>query len=94
MFITSIFPYVSTQTWHYKLVIRYMDSGLLGLQEIRNLHHMPSHKIPMTLGMYDGKRETKGISLGKGCEIFDAELHGIIQALHVAWKVEDVTAHI
>ena len=31
----------------------------------------------------------QGISLGKGYEVFDAELHGVVQALQVSWKVED-----
>ncbi|ODM21420.1 hypothetical protein SI65_02263 [Aspergillus cristatus] len=36
-----------------------------------------------------GTWKTQGIPLGKGYEVFDAELCGVVQALWVAWKVGD-----
>lgn len=36
-----------------------------------------------------GAWKMKGIPLGKGYEIFKAELFGVVQELQVAWKVED-----
>ena len=36
-----------------------------------------------------GTWNTRGIPLGKGHEVFDAELFGVVQAFQVAWKVGD-----
>lgn len=33
--------------------------------------------------------KTWGLASGKGYEVSDAELLGVVQALHVAWKAED-----